>query len=85
MQVLPSLQSMAVPPQAPALQVSLVVQTLPSVQGSVLLVCVQPEPGLQASVVQALPSLQFGALPAWHWPLTQVSTPSQTLLLLQSA
>ena len=56
-QTLPSSQFGAGPPtQVPPEQVSLVVQALPSLQGAVLLVCVQPVEGLQASVVQWLPS-----------------------------
>ena len=45
--------------------------------------CVQaPRVPEQASTVQALPSLQFGAVPPWHTPgvesvLLQVSTPLQ--------
>jgi len=55
-----SLHTSAAPPrQVPAEQVSLVVHGLPSLQGAVLLVCMQaPVAGLQESSVQSLPSLQ---------------------------
>src|SRR5947199_4267911 len=59
-----SLQLSAGPPaQLPSLQVSLVVQALPSVQGAVLFVCTQPVDGLQVSSVQTLPSSQLGGAP----------------------
>lgn len=44
----------------------------------------QPEIALQESCVHAFPSLQAKGVPATHAFDTQVSTPSQTLLLLQS-
>ena len=43
----------------------------------------QPAVGLQVSLVQGLPSLQFGAWPPTQRLLWQVSTPSQALPLLQ--
>jgi hypothetical protein len=73
-QALLSLQSGAGPPtQEPPAQLSLVVHALPSLQGSVLFVCVQPVAGLQPSLVQTLESLQFGAGPPTQKPLAQVS------------
>ena len=54
------------PPQAPAEQASGVVQALPSLQPFVLLACAQPVGLTHESVVQGLPSSQFGAVPAWH-------------------
>jgi hypothetical protein len=39
--------------------------------------CVQPVAGLQPSVVQALPSSQFGGVPTWHVPAWHVSAPLQ--------
>jgi hypothetical protein len=42
-------------------------------------VCVQPLTGLQASVVQALPSLQLSGVPAAHTPAWHVSLPLQTV------
>src|SRR5438876_4045309 len=73
-QGLPSLQLGAGPPtQLPPLQVSLVVQALPSLHGSVLLVCVHPVAGLQPSVVQTLPSSQLGGGPPTQLPPLQVS------------
>src|SRR5437762_14080323 len=68
-QGLPSVQSGAVPPaQLPPLQVSLVVQALPSSQVAVLLVWTHPVAGLQLSLVQGLPSLQSGAGPPTQRP-----------------
>jgi hypothetical protein len=66
----PSPQPSAGPPtQLPPLQVSFVVQALPSLQGSVFAACVQPVAGLQPSVVHTLPSLHVSAVPAVHVPL----------------
>src|SRR5262249_18941489 len=63
-QTLPSSQLSAGPPtQTPPAHVSCVVHALPSSHVAVLLVCVQPVAGLQASFVQGLLSLQFGAGP----------------------
>jgi hypothetical protein len=79
---LPSLQSSAVPAvQDPPWQVSLPLQTLPSLHAVPLgtAVFVHPESGLQASTVQTLPSLQLSAVPAVQVPLWQVSSPLQKL------
>jgi len=71
------------PTQLPWLQVSLVVQALPSVQGAVLFVCTQPVDGLQVSSVQRLPSSQLGGAPPTHRPPLQVSLVVQALPSLQ--
>ena len=66
-QPLPSLQTLAVPPQLPAVQMSLAVQALPSLQAlpSASPMFLQlPVVGAQLSDVQALLSLQFLAVPA---------------------
>jgi hypothetical protein len=42
-------------------------------------VVVQPDAGLQPSVVHTLPSLQVSGVPAVHTPLWQVSAPLQAL------
>src|SRR5438034_449230 len=79
-----SLQLSAGPPaQLPWLQVSLVVQALPSVQGAVLFVCTQPVDGLQVSSVQTLPSSQLGGAPPTQWPPLQTSLVVQVLASLQ--
>ena len=71
---LPSLQSGAGPPtQLPPLQMSLVVQALPSSQGALFGVFKQPVAGSQLSSVQGLPSLQLGAGPPTQLPPLQVS------------
>ena len=71
---LPSSQLGAGPPaQAPPLQVSAVVQALLSLHEAVLLVCTQPEAGLQLSSVHTLLSLQFGGGPPTHDPPLQAS------------
>ncbi len=62
-----------------------VVQGEPSSQSTVA--CWQPRTASQVSVVQALPSLQSSPMDAgWHMPVpaSQVSAPSQTVLLVQS-
>src|SRR6266849_1382115 len=83
-QTLPSSQLGAGPPtQVPPLQVSLVVQAFPSLQGLVLLVCTQPVAGLQLSSVQTLPSSQLGAGPPTHAPPAQVSLVVQAFPSLQ--
>jgi len=52
----PSLHATGVPPaHAPPEQVSVVVHALPSLHGSVLLVCVQPVAGSHASLVHIQP------------------------------
>ena len=64
-QGLESSQFGAAPPtQRPPAQASFAVQALPSLQATVLFVCEQPVAGMQVSVVQTLPSSQFGAVPA---------------------
>src|SRR5438046_1197920 len=75
----------APPVQAPPLQVSLVVQALPSLQGAVLLTWTQPVEGLQVSSVQTLPSLQLGAGPPTHRPPLQASLVVHSLPSLQAA
>src|SRR5436309_1013405 len=75
----------APPVQAPPLQVSLVVQALPSLQGAVLLTWTQPVEGLQVSSVQTLPSLQEGAGPPTHRPPLQASLVVQALPSLQGS
>ena len=75
---LPSLQPMGLPTQLPATQASSVVHALPSSHGSLLLACVHPVVGLQASSVQPLPSLQFLVVPP-QTPPEQVSPTVQAL------
>src|SRR5438128_12077597 len=83
--MLPSSQLVAAAPtHPPPLQVSPLVQALPSSQGLVLLVCVQPVAGLQPSVVQTLPSSQLGAAPPTHVPPLQVSFAVQASPSLQA-
>src|SRR2546428_11251442 len=80
-QTFPSGQLGAGPPtHVPPLQVSFVVQALPSLHGAVLFVWVQPVAGLQLSVVQTFPSLQFGGGPPTHVPPLQVSFVVQALI-----
>lgn len=57
----------------PPLQVSPLVQALPSSQDEALLTCVQPLAGLHESSVQALVSSQSTPAPDWHDPPLQVS------------
>jgi hypothetical protein len=84
-QALLSSQLTGVPAQAPPLQASLVVQSRPSSQGSVLGVPVQVPPEQASVLVQALPSSQgFVLLTCWQPPATQVSS-VQGLASLQSA
>ncbi|MEE9471062.1 MAG: hypothetical protein V3W32_05030, partial [Gemmatimonadota bacterium] len=72
-QTLPSSQFGAAPPtQAPAEQVSAVVQASPSSHEAVLLAVTQPVAGSHESVVQTLPSSQFGAAPPTQAPAEQV-------------
>jgi hypothetical protein len=62
--VLLSLQVTAGPgTQAPPLHVSLAVQAFPSLHEAVLNVCLHPKVEWQVSVVQTLPSSQFGGGP----------------------
>jgi hypothetical protein len=63
------------PTQTPRLQMSLVVQVLPSVQGRLLLACRQPSVAPQMSSVQGLPSSQFSGVPGVQTPARQVSSP----------
>ena len=62
-----------VPLHSPPEQISVSVHAIPSSQDAVLLVLTQPVAGLQESLVQTLPSLQFGAGPPTHEPPAQVS------------
>jgi hypothetical protein len=79
-QTLPSLQLAGAPPtQLPPEQVSLVVQALPSLHGSLFGVCTQPLAGSQESVVHGLPSLQRIDVPA-QLPLVHLSPLVQALL-----
>ncbi len=80
LQGLPSSQLISLPAtQPPPPQASPTVQTEPSSQGSVLLLCEQPPEASQESVVQPLPSSQFLALPGMHWPPEHKSVTVQTL------
>ena len=73
-QTLPSSQLGGAPPtHAPPLQVSFVVQALASSQAAVLLVCVHPVAGSQASSVQTFPSSQLGGGPPTQAPPLQMS------------
>src|SRR6267143_559881 len=67
--------------QAPALQISSPLQTLPSEQEvpSATGLLKQPVVGSQASVVQALLSLQTSGVPGAQRPCSQVSLPLQAL------
>jgi hypothetical protein len=79
-QTFPSLQTSGVPPaHAPAWQDSAPLQTLPSEHAVPFAtgVVVQPEVGLQPSVVHGFESLQTTGVPAVHAPLWQVSAPLQ--------
>jgi hypothetical protein len=87
-QAFPSLQFGGVPRwQTPATHVSRPLQALPSSHCAALVhaaqpamaVCVQPVAGLQASVVHAFPSLQFGGVPGWQTPALHVSCPLHAL------
>ena len=66
-QILPSSQNVAtttaVPVHAPPAHASLVVQALPSLQESALLLCAQPVAGEHESLVQMLLSSQFTLTP----------------------
>ena len=74
MQPLLSLQSRAGPPaHAPPLQVSAVVQALPSLHAAALLVWTQPVPRTQESSVQGLPSSQLNGDEPAHTPPEQTS------------
>jgi hypothetical protein len=62
-----------------------VVQALLSLQGAVLLANTQPDPGLQLSSVQLLPSLHESAGPPAQAPPAQVSDVVQALPSLHGA
>ena len=70
---MPSSQLIGVPPQTPPEHTSLAVHASPSSHITLLLVCVQPLAKSQASVVQTLPSSQFGGAPPTQDPLEHVS------------
>jgi len=61
------------PKQAPALQVSTVVQLSPSSQLTALLLWLHPEADRHTSSVHRLPSSQFGGGPPTHTPALQLS------------
>ncbi len=87
-QALLSLQTTALPMQAPALQPSVVVQGLPSVQvvpAVAAVVTHLPVAASHESSVQALLSLQLTALPAVQAPAWQVSPAVQLLPSSQAA
>jgi len=69
----------APPTHAPAEQVSLVVQALPSSQGAALGLAMQPRAWSQESLVHRLPSSQLGAAPPMHMPALQTSLVVQAL------
>jgi hypothetical protein len=71
--------------QTPPEHVSLVVQTVPSLHGAVLLAFTQPVAGLQESSVQVFPSLQLRGTPGWHAPAEQKSPTVQALPSVQDA
>jgi hypothetical protein len=80
---LPSLQTSGVPAaHTPAWQVSAPLQTVESGHAVpfVTLVVVQPDAGLQPSVVHTLPSLQTSGVPAVQVPFWQVSAPLHALV-----
>ena len=70
---------------APATQLSLVVQALPSLQATALFTCTQPVAGSQESSVQTLPSSQFGGGPPTHTPAEQASPVVHALPSLHGA
>ena len=84
-QTLPSSQLVLFgPAQTPPPQMSPVVQALPSSQAAVLLVWTQPLTASQESLVQGLPSSQFGGNEPTHLPdASQTSAVVQALLSLQ--
>ena len=86
MQTLPSLQLVGPPgAQLPPLQVSPVVQALPSLHGAVLFTCWQPVSPSQLSSVQPFPSSQLIVDPLTQVPPLQVSPVVQTLPSSQGA
>src|SRR5262249_46311051 len=83
-----AVQTTGAPVQLPAWQLSPCVHALPSSQvvPSTTAACWQPAAGSQLSVVQALPSSQFGGVPAWQPAApAQTSAPLQALPSSQSA
>jgi hypothetical protein len=77
---LPSLQFGAVPAwHDPPPHTSAPLQALPSEHETVFGAFTQPLAGLHVSSVHTLPSLQFGAVPAWHDPPPHTSAPLQAL------
>ena len=82
----PSSQLAVEPPtQTPPTQASPVVQPSPSLQGAVLLTCVQPLAGSQLSSVHTFPSSQSGAGPPTQTPPAQASLAVQASPSLQDA
>jgi len=73
------------PTQLPFWQVSVVVQTLPSLQGAVVAVNTQPLAALQLSVVQGLLSVQVCCGPGMQLPPMQPSPALQALRSVQVA
>jgi hypothetical protein len=71
--------------QAPPAQVSVVVQTFPSVQGLELFTDPQPVCGSQASVVQGLPSEGHTWPTYWHEPSKMHTSAVQAFPSAQSA
>jgi len=69
----------APPTHAPPLQVSFVVQMLPSLHEAALFVCTHPLAALHESLVQGLPSSQPSKGPPRHTPPLQVSSVVQAL------
>ncbi len=73
-QTLPSSQVLDAPgTHSPLTHASPTVQTLPSVQASVVMVLTQPMVGSHESLVHGLPSLHAGAEPPMHAPFVQTS------------
>src|SRR6185369_9749960 len=83
---LPSSQSGAGPPTHwPPAHVSLVVQSLPSLQGPPLFTCLQPVVVSHESVVHTLLSSQLAAAPGTQEPLAHASFTVQALPSLQGS
>ena len=78
------MQTTAVPPHVPPLQVSFVVQALPSSHGAVLFACWHPACASQLSSVQELWSSQSSIMPGWQLWFTHVSKPVQMFMSSQS-
>src|SRR5437899_2661924 len=80
-QGLPSSQIVGAPPaQVPPLQVSAVVQALPSSHEALLFAWTHPLAGSQESFVQGLPSSQLLGAPPWQTPAKHVSDVVQAFL-----